>query len=64
MKPEYYQTATLDVIDICKLYDLNFNKGNVLKYVCRAGRKDNEIQDLIKAKEYIEREISHLKSKI
>ena len=57
--PEHYKTDSLDVIDICKIYDLNFNRGNVLKYVCRAGKKDNELEDLNKALAYIQREIDH-----
>ena len=61
-KPNYYQSTSIDVIDLCKLYDINFNKGNVIKYVCRAGKKDNEIQDLKKAVEYLQREIEHLKN--
>jgi len=58
--PTHYNTDTIDVIDICKLYDLNFNRGNVLKYVCRAGKKDNEVDDLRKAIQYLVREINHL----
>lgn len=62
MQPKYYKNSeNFDVIDICKIYDLNFNRGNILKYVCRAGKKDDEIQDLEKAMEYLHREIQHLK---
>ena len=60
-KPQHYQTSGIDVIDICKLYDLNFNRGNIMKYVCRAGKKDDEIQDLEKALDYLNRELKHLK---
>jgi hypothetical protein len=63
MLGEHYKTNSIDVIDICKLYDLNFNRGNIVKYICRAGKKDNEIQDLEKALEYLKREVEHLKSK-
>ena len=51
-----------DVIDICKDYGLNFNRGNVVKYVIRAGRKEDEIKDLEKAKDYIQRELDYLRS--
>lgn len=63
-KPNYYKNDlnTLDVIDIVKILNLNFNLGNVLKYITRAGKKDNVIQDLQKAREYIDREIIHLKT--
>lgn len=52
-----------DVIDIIQDFDLGFNKGNVIKYLCRAGKKDDELQDLYKAKDYIEREIEFIRSK-
>ena len=51
-----------DVIDIIKDYQLNFNKGNIIKYICRAGKKDNEIKDLEKALDYLKREIEYLRN--
>jgi hypothetical protein len=62
IKPEHYKTDKIDVIDFCKLYDLNFNLGNVVKYVSRAGKKESELTDLLKAKEYICREIEFLQT--
>ena len=49
-----------EVIDITE--NLNFNRGNAVKYIARAGRKDPalEIEDLRKAQWYIEREIYRL----
>ena len=41
-KPNHYKTDSIDVIDFCKIYDLNFNLGNVCKYISRAGKKDGE----------------------
>lgn len=35
--------------DVIRDWGLNFNRGNVLKYIARAARKDNEIEDLEKA---------------
>jgi len=57
---EHYKTDKIDVIDFCKLYDLNFNEGNVIKYVSRARRKGTHIQDLKKAIDYLQRELKHL----
>lgn len=60
----HYQTGKdYDIIDVCKDYSLNFNRGNVMKYVARAGKKDNELQDLRKALDYLQREISYLQDK-
>ena len=52
-----------DIIDVCKDYALNFNKGNILKYVARAGKKKDELQDLRKALDYLQREITYLEEK-
>ena len=59
----HYETGKdYDIIDVCKDYSLNFNRGNILKYVARAGKKDNELQDLRKALDYLQREIDHLEN--
>ena len=52
-----------EAIKIINNLNLNFNRGNVLKYILRAGKKneDKEIEDLIKAKNYIDYEIERLK---
>jgi hypothetical protein len=64
MKPDHYQTNSIDVIDVCKILDLNFNKGNILKYISRAGKKQNEteLKDLNKALDYLQREIKHVEN--
>lgn len=41
-------------------WGLNFNLGNAVKYLSRAGRKDDILQDLRKAKQYIEFEIEEI----
>jgi hypothetical protein len=50
-----------DLIDVISDYELNFNRGNIVKYICRAGKKDDEIKDLEKALDYLNREIEILK---
>ena len=61
--PKHYKTDNnFDVIDFCKMYNLNFNRGNIVKYVCRAGKKDDEIKDLEKALDYLQRELKYLKN--
>lgn len=42
-------------------WGLNFNLGNVIKYIARAGRKDDILIDLKKARQYLDFEISRLK---
>lgn len=58
--PMHYQTESrIDVIDFCKMYEMNFNRGNIIKYLARAGKKDNELDDLRKALNYLTREIEY-----
>jgi len=60
----HYETGKdYDIIDVCKDYALNFNRGNILKYVARAGKKQDELQDLRKALDYLQREITYLEDK-
>lgn len=60
--PHYTQYKGLEVIDLVE--QMPFNRGNAVKYICRAGFKDpnKEVEDLQKARWYIEREISRLES--
>ena len=55
--PDYYLQNGLEVIDFIEAYKLNFNLGNVVKYVARAGNKGNRIDDLRKAQWYLNHEI-------
>ena len=57
----YEATGEYDLIFIISYYKLNFNGGNVLKYIVRAGKKDDELQDLNKALDYIQREIAYVR---
>ncbi len=50
---------TIKVIDAWKL---NFNLGNALKYISRAGKKGKAIEDLEKAAFYLNHEIETLKA--
>lgn len=50
-------------IKIIEAENLSFHRGNVLKYLLRAGKKDKELQDLRKAQWYLNREIEILENK-
>lgn len=41
-------------------WNLNFNLGNVIKYVSRAGKKGDILTDLMKAKQYLDFEIEEI----
>ena len=58
--PDYYQAPNgLEVADFIDAFNLNFNTGNIIKYVTRAGHKYGEdaITALLKAQTYLNREI-------
>ena len=59
--PSHYTHGKYEVIDVIEDWNLGFNLGNAIKYIGRAGHKDDIVQDLEKAKWYIEREIKRLK---
>lgn len=60
--PIHYDSGLdYDLIDIASHYQLNFFRFNVLKYICRAGKKHNELQDLEKAVDYLQREIKNIR---
>ena len=64
--PAHYTSGKIEVIDFIEDKELNFNLGNVVKYVARCGRKKSPgmsmdakaLEDLKKARWYIEREIT------
>ena len=59
IKPNHYGNSGIDVISFCQANNLDFMQGNVIKYVFRYKNK-NGLEDLEKAKEYIDRMIESL----
>lgn len=65
--PKHYTDGRkYEPIEVIEDWKLDFCLGNALKYISRAGRKDETktIEDLEKAKWYIDREIRNLKFKL
>jgi len=60
--PEHYHTGTYETINVIDAWGLDFSLGNAVKYVSRAGKKGDAIEDLRKAIWYIEHEITLLES--
>lgn len=60
--PSHYTDGKIEVIDFIEEKQLNFHRGNAIKYIARAGKKnkETEIEDLEKAAWYINREIQRL----
>lgn len=57
--PKHYNSGNIEVIDVLEDWQLSFHRGNAVKYIARAGKKnpDKEIEDLKKAVWYLNREI-------
>lgn len=62
--PSHYTDGKIEVIEYIEDKKLNFNLGNAVKYISRAGKKDpaKMVEDLQKAAWYLNREISNLKA--
>jgi hypothetical protein len=61
--PQHYggKDNPYEAIKVIEAWGVGFNLGNTLKYISRAGKKDNIIQDLEKALFYLDREIQNRK---
>ena len=53
--PKHYNTGKIEVIDAIEEWEMGFCDGNVIKYVARHKHKGRPIEDLKKAKWYLER---------
>lgn len=62
--PSHYCFGKYEPVKVIQDWGLSFCCGNVLKYIARAGRKEgnSKLQDLLKAKQYIEFEIEELEN--
>ena len=56
----YTEGRQYEPIEVINDWQLNFNLGNVIKYVSRAGRKGSRIEDLQKAQFYLNHELQRL----
>jgi len=61
--PDHYGGAenVYEAIKIIEALNLDFCLGNVVKYISRAGKKDNALQDLLKAQWYLSHKIEMIK---
>ena len=60
--PSHYTDGKIEVIDFIEDKNLNFHRGNAVKYRARAGKKnpEKEVEDLEKAVWYTNREIQRI----
>jgi hypothetical protein len=66
--PEHYGGSenVYEAIKVIENWDLDFHLGNTVKYISRAGKKgvNKELEDLKKAKFYLDRKIENLEKNI
>ena len=60
-QPPHYTAGGIETIDFIEAKKLNYNLGNVVKYLTRADHKGNKLEDLRKAQWYLTREINSTK---
>jgi len=58
-QPEHYKAGGIETIDFIEAKKLNFHLGNVVKYITRADLKGSRLEDLKKARWYLDREIKN-----
>ena len=56
--PSHYTSGKIEVIDFIEDWELDFTTANIIKYVVRSPYKNNALEDLKKAKFYLERLIN------
>lgn len=59
-RPSHYCFSETEPRTAIRDWGLNFNLGSAVKYIVRAGRKDDAVKDLEKAKQFIDFEIEAL----
>lgn len=62
VNPQHYQGFSNGAQPVDIAEHLSFNLGNALKYLSRAGRKGDAVEDLSKARWYIDRELNRLEN--
>lgn len=62
-QPPHYKDGGIETIDFIEAKKLGFNLGNAIKYISRAGKKNDALEDLKKARWYLNREINNMMDK-
>ena len=57
-RPKHYNQGRIEPIEVIEDWELGYHLGNVIKYIARAEHKGKLIEDLKKAKWYLDRYIN------
>lgn len=60
VNPSHYRQGGVEAIDVIEAYGLGFATGNAVKYILRYRFKGHPLEDLRKARWYLDRRISQL----
>ena len=58
--PTHYTRGSIQPYDVIDDWGLDYYSGSAVKYICRAGHKEDEVMDLKKAVEFLGRRIENL----
>ena len=58
--PSHYTRGNIEAIDFIEDQQLPYHLGNVIKYIARAGHKGDKLEDLKKARWYLDRYINEV----
>ena len=63
INPVHYRSGGMEAIDVIEaFFPDSFHLGNAFKYIARAGKKGDAIEDLQKSVWYVQREIARLEA--
>jgi hypothetical protein len=64
--PKHYggEDDPYEAIKVVEAWQLSFHLGNVVKYISRAGKKGDVLEDLKKARWYLDREITNRENEV
>ncbi len=59
-RPPHYTRSAIEPIAVIEAWNLGFHAGNVIKYIARADHKGSKLDDLRKARWYLDRAIEQI----
>jgi hypothetical protein len=60
--PDWYTYSKIQPVEVIEEWRLGFHLANVIKYIARAGWKENKLEDLKKARWYLNRKIERIEN--
>ena len=63
-RPKHYNQGRIEPIEVIEDWEVGYHLGNVIKYIARAKYKGNMVEDLKKARWYLDRYINLITNKV